>query len=120
MQLQLEFDFTLPHGYIDQYGQLHKQGRMRRAHAFDEIEPVGDPRVQQNALFLPILMLSRVVTGLGNLPAVTTDVVAGLFASDLAYLEEMYQLINHPEPVVVEAECPHCRNGLHVAFPSHA
>lgn len=103
-----EFTFTLPRGYIDQDGQVQRAGRMRLALALDEIEAIQDPRVQANAAFLPVLLLSRVVTQLGTLPTVTPQIVASLFAIDLAYLEDLYQRLNAPEPVVVGAVCPHC------------
>lgn len=81
---------------------------MRLATALDEIEAVQDPRVQANDAYLPVLLLSRVITQLGTLPAVTPQVVAGLFVIDLAYLEDLYQRINSPEQVAVGAVCPHC------------
>ena len=43
--LQTEFDFTLPKGYVDSTGTLHRVGTMRLATARDEIEPLRDPRV---------------------------------------------------------------------------
>lgn len=81
---------------------------MRLAIALDEIESVQDPRVLANAAFLPVLLLSRVITQLGTLPLVTPQVMAGLFTIDLAYLEDLYQRINSPAPVVMGAICPHC------------
>ncbi|WP_210534605.1 hypothetical protein [Thermosulfurimonas marina] len=34
--LQTEFEFTLPKGYVDEEGRLHRQGVMRLATAADE------------------------------------------------------------------------------------
>ena len=48
MAFQTEFNFTLPRGYIDKDGNVHKEGTMRLANAADEILPLKDPRVQQN------------------------------------------------------------------------
>lgn len=104
----LEFSFTLPRGYINPAGQVQRDGRMRLALALDEIEAIQDPRVQANEAYLPVLLLSRVIVQLGDLPAVTPQVIAGLFAIDLAYLEDLYQRINSPEPVTVGAVCPYC------------
>ena len=106
--MQTEFDFSLPKGYLDAGGQLQRQGRMRLATALDEIQALHDPRVQENAAYLPVLLLSRVVTRLGSLPAVTLQVMEGLFASDLAYLEDLYLRLNGVQPVLVGAVCPHC------------
>jgi hypothetical protein len=104
----MEFEFALPRGYVDAQGQLHKSGAMRLATALDEIEPLRDPRVQANEAYLVILLLSRVVTRLGSLPAVTPQVIEGLYASDLTYLQDVYQRLNAPESVVVGAVCPNC------------
>ena len=108
MNVQTEFDFTLPRGYIDMSGQIQRHGRMRLATALDEIESLQDPRVQSHDAYLPVLLLGRVVTHLGDLPAVTPQVIAGLFASDLAYLEDLYERLNSSENVTVRAVCPHC------------
>ena len=109
MSFQMEFDFVLPRGYVDATGQVHREGRMRLATTLDEVEPAQDPRVRANESYLPVLLLARVVTRLGNLPSVTPRVIEGLFASDLAYLEDLYQRINSSESVVVGAVCPHCQ-----------
>ncbi|MFQ5401126.1 MAG: phage tail assembly protein [Anaerolineae bacterium] len=108
MMMQTEFEFTLPRGYVDASGHTHKNGRMRLATALDEVEAVQDPRVQANESYLPILLLARVVAQLGTLTAVTPQVIAGLFASDLAYLQDLYMRLNGTERVVVGAVCPHC------------
>jgi len=104
----MDFEFELPRGFVDSEGQYHRKGTMRLATALDEIEPLNDPRVQANEAYLVILLLSRVVTGLGDLPAVTPQVIEGLFASDLAYLQDVYQRLNAPASVLVSAVCPHC------------
>lgn len=108
MTIQTEFDFTLPRGYVDGAGSIHRQGRMRLATALDEIETINDPRVLANEAYLPALLISRVVTQLGELSLVTPQVVTGLFASDLAFLEDLYQRLNSPEAFVAEANCPNC------------
>lgn len=112
--IQTEYDFTLPRGYVDATGQVHRQGRMRLATALDEIEPMQDPRLAVNESYLPVLLLSRVVTQLGSLPAVTPGVVEGLFAADLAYLEDLYQRLNSSDKVIMSVVCPHCNNPFHV------
>ena len=67
---QTEFPFELPKGYLDASGILHKTGTMRLATAADEIVPLKDPRVQQNPSYLTIILLARVITRLGSLPAI--------------------------------------------------
>lgn len=110
MSFPTEFSFTLPRGYIDGAGQVQRTGRMRLATALDEIEVFQDPRVQANEAYLPVLLLSRVVVQLGDLALVTPKEIAGLFAGDLAYLEDLYQRINSSEPVMVSAICPYCNS----------
>jgi hypothetical protein len=104
----MEFEFVLPRGYEDGDGVVHRAGAMRLAAALDEIEPLQDPRVQANEAYLVILLLARVVTRLGDLPAVTPYIIERLYASDLAYLQEVYQRLNASESVVVGAVCPNC------------
>lgn len=98
MNLQTQFPFTLPKGYVDGDGALHRTGVMRLATARDEIEPLRDVRVQDNDAYLTVVMLSRVVTELGTIPMVTPNIIEGLFAVDLAYLQEFYGIINFGDP----------------------
>ena len=93
--MQTEFSFTLPKGYVDREGSLHRRGTMRLATARDEIEPLRDPRVSgSDDPFLTVVVLSRVVTELGSLTQVTAREIEGLFAADLAYLQDVYGIIN--------------------------
>jgi hypothetical protein len=89
-----EIEFDLPKGYVDAAGTLHRSGVMRLATAADEILPLRDPRVQQNEGYLAVIVLSRVIVRLGALPDVHTGVIEGLFASDLAYLQRLYERFN--------------------------
>ena len=108
------FTFTLPRGYIDQTGANHRTGTMRLATARDEIETAQDPRVMENDAYLSVLLLSRVVTSLGNVEQVTPNVVEGLFASDFSFLEDLYERLNAADPVVLGVSCPNCSNRFHV------
>lgn len=103
--LQTEFEFTLPCGFLDEDGTLHREGVMRRATAADEILPLKDPRVQKNDAYLIVILLSRVITRLGSLAAINPKIVEGLFATDLAYLQDLYNRINALHD---DALCPHC------------
>jgi hypothetical protein len=107
--LQTEFNFTLPRGYVDRTGNLHRNGRLRLANAMDEIAPLRDPRVRQNPAYHTIILLARVVTQLGSLPAIDTGTIEGLFTVDLAFLQELYRQKNE---LVQDAEgqvrCPSC------------
>lgn len=97
--LQTEFEFFLPKGFIDDSGVLHREGTMRMATARDELEPLRDPRVRDaDDPFLTIIVLARVVIRLGSLSQVTPREVERLFAADLAYLQDVYGVINFGTP----------------------
>lgn len=108
MMLQTEFAFTLPYGYIDERGDRHQQGVMRLATALDEIEPLRDPRVQENQAYVSILVLSRVITRLDGVAAVTPAVIERLFSADFNYLQDLYIRVNDVGTSVVETACPAC------------
>jgi hypothetical protein len=105
---QTEFPFTLPKGFVDRDGNLHREGVMRLATAKDEIAPLQDYRVQQNRAYLVIILLSRVIEKLGTLGSVNPSVIEGLFSSDLAYLQEFYRRINEEGSAKFAATCPAC------------
>ncbi|MCU0492861.1 MAG: phage tail assembly protein [Chloroflexaceae bacterium] len=106
--LQTEFAFTLPCGYVDEQGNLHRQGIMRRATTMDEVEPLGDPRVRANEAYLVVLLLGRVVTRLGTLNQPGPALIERLFSTDFSFLQELYERINTAEGNLVETQCPTC------------
>jgi hypothetical protein len=112
--IQTTFNFVLPRGYLDSTGQLQRAGTMRLATALDEIEAGRHPRVIDNEAYLPVALLARVITHLGALPAITPQVVEGMFASDLAYLEDLYLRLNSAESVVLGATCPLCSGQIEI------
>ncbi|WP_209020640.1 hypothetical protein [Nocardioides sp. 1609] len=93
--LRTTYEFTLPRGYVDDEGTLHRKGVMRLATARDELAPLRDPTVQgPDDPRLTILVLTRVVTRLGSLEQINSYVIEGLFAVDLAFLQDFYGVIN--------------------------
>ncbi|HEU4602356.1 MAG TPA: hypothetical protein VFS24_10325 [Steroidobacteraceae bacterium] len=105
-----EFEFTLPCGFLDEEGTLHKEGVMRRATAADEILPLKDPRVVKNEAYVIVILLSRVITRLGSVASINPKVIESLFATDLAFLQTLYNKVNRYEDT---AEiCPHCEKPL--------
>jgi hypothetical protein len=108
MTLQTEYEFTLPKGFVDNDGNLHRQGIMRLANARDEILPLEDPRVRRNEAYLLVILLSRVITRLGDLREVNPGVVEKFFAADLAYLQGLYNRINGSGSSKHAVVCPHC------------
>jgi hypothetical protein len=93
-KFRTEFPFTLPKGYLDGTGVLHRHGVMRLATAADEILPQRDPRVQQNQAYLAVIVLARVLVKLGDVPHIDTSVVEGLFAADFDFLQRLYEQLN--------------------------
>ena len=116
--LQTEFSFTLPLGYVDQDGTLHRQGTMRLATAFDEIAPLKDPRVQSNPAYLLVILLSRVITRLGTIDRLNPKMIEALYAADLAYLQDLYARVNSNGHNRARTQCPHCDKPLEVELDS--
>ena len=118
MVLQTEFAFTLPRGYVDKEGNVHKEGVMRLATALDEIQPMKDMRVRSNQAYLVIVLLSRVITRLGTIAEITPGIIEGLFSADLAYLQEFYRQINEEGTSSRPVTCPECNHGFEVDIGS--
>jgi hypothetical protein len=112
--LHTEYPFVLPRGYIDGRGAVHRAGVMRLATARDEIAPQTDPRVRANPAFLNVLLLERTVTRLGDLSDVDSTVIEGLFASDLAFLQDLYRRVNQEGNTQAQVACPQCGAGFAV------
>jgi hypothetical protein len=112
--LRTEFPFVLPRGYVDEHGRVHREGAIRLATARDEISPQTDQRVRQNPAYLTVLLLARTVTKLGTLGEVDAFVVENLFASDLAFLQDLYRRINQAGHTEVDVACPSCGHGFAV------
>ena len=110
MPFQTEVEFTLPRGYMDSDGTLHKDGVMRLATAADEILPLKDPRVQSNPAYLTVIVLSRVVTKLGGVSDVNPRVIENLYAADVSYLQSLYQTLNTDGKAAHQVTCPNCEH----------
>lgn len=115
MSFDTEFEFVLPKGFMDASGTVHRIGRMRLAKAMDEILPLRDPRVQANPAYLVIILMSRVITALGDLAMpLKTNMIEEFFAVDMAYSQEFYNRINGTGSRVMEVTCPHCGKAFDV------
>lgn len=108
VSLRTEYAFELPRGYVDPWGTLHRSGTMRLATARDELYPLRDPRVKENPAYLTVLLLSRVVTRLGGITEITTGLVEELFASDVAFLQDLYRRVNSEGHTRATVVCPGC------------
>src|SRR5260370_4912377 len=108
MAFRTEYPFTLPKGFVDSEGRLHREGVMRLVTAKDEIVPLQDYRVQGNRAYLVIILLSRVITKLGALEMIDTEIIENLFSTDLAYLQEFYRKNNEEGAPKIHTKCPSC------------
>jgi hypothetical protein len=108
--LRTEFDFELPRGFVDADGVVHRSGTMRLATARDELLPLYDARVQENAAFTTVVLLSRVITSLGSLGMINSNVIENMFASDVAFLQDFYRRINAEGHTRAAVTCPQCSN----------
>jgi hypothetical protein len=106
--LRTEYPFTLPRGFVDEHGAVHRDGVLRLATARDEITTQTDQRVRQNPAYLTVLLLARTITRLGDLPQVDNLVVESLFASDLAFLQDLYRRVNADGHTEAQVQCPSC------------
>jgi hypothetical protein len=113
MGLQTEYAFTLPKGYVDDEGTLHRTGTMRLACARDEIEPLRDSRVKENEAYATVIVLAKVVTDLGSVSRITPKIIENLFVGDFNYLQDFYRIINFADASIldtVEAGTPFPRD----------
>jgi hypothetical protein len=102
MSLRTEYPFTLPKGFVDEHGTLHRDGVMRLATARDELEPQRDSRVQGNEAYATVIVLARVISQLGTLQRITPKVVEELFVSDFGYLQDFYRIINFQDATILD------------------
>jgi hypothetical protein len=114
METPTEFPFTLPHGFRDSDGNLHREGAMRMSTAFDEIAPLKEARVQANPGYLLIILLSRVITRLGTIEFINPKLIEGLLSGDLIFLQDFYRRLNENGHSRLLVSCPHCTGEFEV------
>ncbi|MEV8003998.1 hypothetical protein AB0P10_15150 [Streptomyces parvus] len=112
--LQTEFAFELPRGYVDDEGQVHRNGTMRLATARDELKPQIDLRVKENPAYLSVVLLAQVITQLGPITDVHTGIVERMYATDVAFLQDFYRRINSEGHTHAAVTCPLCHGSFEV------
>ena len=112
--MRTEVPFTLPRGYVDRAGHVHRDGTMRLATARDEIEPLRDAEVRANEAYLSVLLLARTVTRLGDVADVTPAVIEELYAVDFDHLQKLYERLNTDGEAVGVVECPSCAHEFEI------
>jgi hypothetical protein len=112
--LRTQYAFTLPRGYVDASGAVHREGVMRLATARDELEPLRDPAVRENEAYLTVLLLARVILRIGDQTTITPELVEGLYAADFDHLQRLYERVNTDAEAVGVVSCPHCSQPFEV------
>lgn len=107
-RLRTTFEFELPRGFVDSTGTLHRRGTMRLATARDELVPLADDRVRENSAYLTVVLLARVVERIGSITDVHAGTIENLFASDLAFLQDLYRRVNQEGHARAAVGCPAC------------
>jgi hypothetical protein len=112
--LRTEYAFTLPRGYVDSHGEVHRHGVMRLATARDELEPLRDPAVRENEAYLTVLLLARVVMRIGDVTEISPALIEGLYAADFDHLQRLYERINSDGEAVGVVSCPECAHEFEI------
>jgi hypothetical protein len=112
--LRTEFAFELPRGYVDGSGTVHRSGVMRLATGRDELVPLRDDRVRENPAYLTVVLLARVVTRIGTIDDVHAGIIENLFATDLAFLQDLYRRVNQEGHTRAGVTCPACEHSFTV------
>lgn len=112
--LRTEFPFELPRGYVDPSGTVHREGAMRIATARDELVPLRDDRVRENPAYLTVVLLGRVITRLGTIEDVHAGIIEDMFASDVAFLQDLYRRVNSEGHTRAAVSCPACQHGFEI------
>lgn len=108
MDFQTIYDFTLPKGYVDEFGSIHRKGKMRLATAGDEIRAMQHPKVRQNPDYASFVVLASVVIELEGCDRITPEMIEHFYLPDMNFLQNMYQTINESETPTIHVVCPHC------------
>jgi hypothetical protein len=109
-ELRTDFTFLLPRGYVDSSGRVHRDGVMRLATARDELVPLRDDRVRENPSYLTVVLLARVITRIGTIDDIHAGIIENLFASDLAFLQDLYRRVNAEGHTRATVICPNCEH----------
>lgn len=115
-ELRTEFPFILPRGYVDSSGEIHRHGVMRLATARDELVSQRDDRVREDPRYLTVVLIGRVVSRIGGIEDVHAGVIENLFASDLAFLQDLYRRVNQDGHTHARVCCPSCSTEFAVDF----
>ena len=64
--------------------------------------------MRDNGAYLTVVLLARVVERIGEVTDVHAGVIENLFASDLAFLQDLYRRVNQEGHAHAAVTCPSC------------
>ena len=106
-----EFEFTLPIGYTDREGQLHRSVKMRKMTGREEAI-LADRRYQRNGGKLVTELLHSCLLAVGNLPKNGSSTVSGMFSADRNFLLLKLRSITFGPELEAGYTCPSCSEVL--------
>ena len=113
--MRTEFPFTLPRGYVDSSGNVHRGGCDAPGHGARRDRAAslcgGSSRTRRTC---PCSFSRVSLTRLGEIPDVTPDVVESLFAADFDHLQRLYERLNTDGESVGAVTCPSCAQAFEV------
>lgn len=112
-----EINFSLPIGYQDEAGNLHREGSMQLATALTEINVHNNEEAMFGTRKRDCIIFSNVVTKLGDLDTVSPEIIEELYEVDFLYLQLLYNKLNRDNDETIETMCPHCGNSDKIYLP---
>jgi len=108
-EIRTEQAFTLPKGYVDKDGNLHREVVIREITGADQ-EAMLSPQLRQNPAKMLSALLARVIVRLGTLDRnkIDTGVTSAMFKSDRDFLIMKLKEIDSGPDMEIKVECPDC------------
>ncbi len=102
-----EFEFTLPIGYADAEGALHRRVALRKMTGKEEAI-LADKRYQRNGGKLVTELLHSCVTRIGDLPSNGRSVVGDMYSADRNFLLLKLRSVTFGPELKTSYTCPSC------------
>lgn len=112
-QSKREAELSLPIGYTDEHGQLHRTVVLRKMTGKEEAI-LADRRNQRNGGRLVTELLHSCMVRLGDLPKNGTSTVAGMYSADRNYLLIKLRALTFGTELEAGYTCPNCNERLRV------
>ena len=108
-EIRTEYTYTLPKGYVDKDGNLHREVVIREITGADQ-ESMLSPQLRQNPAKMLSALLARVIVRLGTLEKsrIDTGVTAAMVKSDRDFLIMKLKEIDTGPDMEIKVECPDC------------